>query len=80
MRGNKRAYQELANYYDTRALDKNAMIGIAHADNPAGAEQVLALLREKGFTGECLTVYYEPVTGAHVGPGTVALFFYGTEK
>ena len=52
MRGNKRAYQELANYYDTRALDKNAMIGIAHADNPAGAEQVLALLREKGFTGD----------------------------
>ena len=30
--------------------------------------------------GECLEVYYEPVTGAHVGPGTVALFFYGTEK
>ncbi len=80
VRGNKRAYQELANYYDTRALDRSEMIGIAHADNPAGAEQVLALLREKGFTGECLTVCYEPVTGAHVGPGTVALFFYGKEK
>ena len=40
----------------------------------------LVLLREKGFTGECLTVCYEPVTGAHVGPGTVALFFYGKEK
>jgi len=25
-------------------------------------------------------VVYEPVTGAHVGPGTVALFFYGKEK
>ena len=80
VRGNKRAYQELANYYDTRALDKNEMIGIAHADNEGGAQALIALLREKGFTGECLTVYYEPVTGAHVGPGTVALFFYGTEK
>ena len=80
VRGNKRAYAELANYYDARALDKNEMIGIAHADNAAGAEQVLALLREKGFAGDCLNVYYEPVTGAHVGPGTVALFFYGKEK
>ena len=80
VRGLKRAYAELANYFDTRALDKSESIGIAHADNPEGAEALLALLREKGFTGECLNVVYEPVTGAHVGPGTVALFFYGTEK
>ena len=62
------------------ALDKSESIGIAHADNAEGAQALLALLREKGFTGECLSVCYEPVTGAHVGPGTVALFFYGTEK
>lgn len=80
VRGMKRAYQELANYYDGRALDKSESIGIAHADNAEGAEALLALLRDKGFTGECLNVVYEPVTGAHVGPGTVALFFYGKEK
>ena len=80
VRGMKRAYQELANYYDGRALDKGEMLGIAHADNEEGAQALIALLRENGFTGECLTVVYEPVTGAHVGPGTVALFFYGTEK
>ena len=80
MRGLKRAYAELANYFDTGALDKSESIGIAHADNAEGAEALLALLRDKGFTGECLNVVYEPVTGAHVGPGTVALFFYGTEK
>ena len=27
-----------------------------------------------------MTVYYEPVTGSHVGPGTVALFFYGNAR
>ena len=80
VRGMKRAYQELANYYDGRALDKSEMLGIAHADNEEGAQALIALLRDKGFTGECLNVVYEPVTGAHVGPGTVALFFYGTEK
>lgn len=80
VRGNKKAYLELADYFDKRALDKSERIGIAHADNLAGVEQLLALLRERGFTGDCLTVDYEPVTGSHVGPGTVALFFYGTEK
>ena len=80
VRGLKRAYAELANYFDTRALDKSESIGIAHADNAEGAQALLALLRDKGFTGECLNVVYEPVTGAHVGPGTVALFFYGKEK
>ncbi len=80
VRGMKRACAELAEYFDKRALDKNEKIGIAHADSPAGAEQLLALLRGKGFTGECLTVCYEPVTGSHVGPGTIALFFFGTEK
>ena len=80
VRGNKKAYAELADYFDKRALDKTARIGIAHADNREGTDYLLGLLRERGFTGECLEVYYEPVTGAHVGPGTVALFFYGTEK
>ena len=80
VRGLKRAYAELANYFDTRALDKSESIGIAHADNAEGAEALLALLRDKGFTGECLNVVYEPVTGAHVGPGTVALFFYGKKE
>ena len=80
VRGNKKAYAELADYFDKRALDKTARIGIAHADNCEGTDYLLGLLRERGFTGECLEVYYEPVTGAHVGPGTVALFFYGTEK
>lgn len=80
VRGNKKAYAELADYFDKRALDKTERIGIAHADNREGTDYLLGLLRERGFTGECLEVYYEPVTGAHVGPGTVALFFYGTEK
>lgn len=80
VRGNKKAYAELAEYFDKRALDKAERIGIAHADNREGTDYLLGLLREKGFTGECLEVYYEPVTGSHVGPGTVALFFYGTEK
>ena len=41
---------------------------------------LLEMLKERGFCGQDITVCYEPVTGAHVGPGAVALFFEGTHK
>ena len=43
-------------------------------------EMLLEMLKERGFCGQDITVCYEPVTGAHVGPGAVALFFEGTHK
>lgn len=79
-RGMKRALDTLAEKYARLVLDKSAPVGIAHADNADGAERLLGLLRAAGFTGECTTVWYEPVTGSHVGPGTVALFFRGEHK
>lgn len=77
IRGNKRALDAIADRYNKCAVDKTLDIGIAHADNESGAEYLLNKLKEYGFGGECLTVCYEPVTGAHVGPGTIALFFFG---
>lgn len=80
VRGSQRALARLAEKYDELISDRSADIGIAHADNPRGAETLLAKLRELGFTGKCWTVMYEPVTGSHVGPGTVALFYPGIRK
>lgn len=77
IRGSKRALDALAERYKKCAVDKTQSIGIAHADNTDGAKYLVKRLKEHGLTGECLTVCYEPVTGAHVGPGTIALFFYG---
>ncbi len=77
IRGSKRALDALADRYNKCAVDKTTDIGIAHADNESGAEYLIKKLKEYRFGGECLTVCYEPVTGSHVGPGTVALFFYG---
>lgn len=77
IRGSKRALDALADRYKQCAVDKTLNIGIAHADNESGTEYLIKKLKEYGFCGECLTVCYEPVTGAHVGPGTVALFFFG---
>ena len=80
VRGSQRALEKLAEKYDALVSDRSADIGIAHADNARGAETLLARLRELGFTGKCMTVMYEPVTGSHVGPGTVALFYPGVHK
>ncbi len=79
-RGLKRALTMLAEKYGELCPDKSCTIGIAHADNEKAAGELLLLLKEKGFCGNCLSVYYEPVTGSHVGPGTVALFFPGVHK
>ena len=79
-RGRKQSLTALANYYEKLSCNRKAMIGIAHADAPVDAALLLEELKLRGFSGECLTVCYEPVTGAHVGPGTVALFFPGTKK
>lgn len=79
-RGRRQSLSALAEHYEKKVADKTADIAIADADDAAGAEQLLRELRQRGFTGQCVTACYEPVTGAHVGPGTVALFFFGTEK
>ena len=79
-RGRKQSLTALADFYEKLAADKTEEIGIAHADDADGAQFLLDALRQRGFMGECLTVCYEPVTGSHVGPGTVALFFQGIHR
>ena len=78
--GSRRALSALADLYAKLVLDPAAPIGIAHADNEEGSALLQEDLRRRGLTGECLNVCYEPVTGSHVGPGTVALFFRGQHK
>ena len=80
VRGMKRTLAALAERYAELVLNKAETIGIAHADNEEGKEYLVQRLRDKGLTGKCLSVCYEPVTGSHVGPGTVALFFFGTDR
>ena len=80
VRGMKRTLDALAERYAELALSKTETVGIAHADNEEGKAYLVQRLRDKGLTGKCLSVCYEPVTGSHVGPGTVALFFFGTDR
>ena len=69
--------EALAAKYKELVSDFHLPVGIAHADCDEDAGKLQKMLQDIGFAGNLLTVCYEPVTGAHVGPGTVALFFYG---
>ena len=53
------------------------IVGIAHAGCGDDAETLAEMLRKAAAPKDILIVCYEPVTGSHVGPGTVALFFEG---
>lgn len=81
LRGRRAAIAAIANEYEklVQAPEKQT-IGIAHADCREDAEQLARLLRAKRAPKEILLVDYEPVTGAHVGPGALALFFFGTHR
>ena len=78
--GRRRSLDTLAAKYRDSCADKSRPVGLAHADCEADVKYVEEKLREAGCTGEIHTVLYEPVTGSHVGPGTVALFFYGEHR
>lgn len=80
LRGRKKALEELANRYDEYVVGADEQtVGIAHADCPEDAARLAELLRRNNPPKDILTVGYEPVTGSHVGPGTLALFFEARE-
>jgi DegV family protein with EDD domain len=80
VRGKKRAVERLAELYAQKHTDGSEPVGIAQADCPADALHLQHLLRQAGQTGPINIVGYEPITGSHVGPGTLALFFYANER
>ena len=80
-RGRNNAIKALAQQYDEMVREPyNQCIGIAHADCTEDAEQLIELLNRNNPPHEIMLVCYEPVTGSHVGPGTLALFFLGSDE
>ena len=78
--GRKRALDSLAQIYNKLVRNpERQTVGIAHADCEDDAEYLIAQLNKRKPPKEILTVMYEPVTGSHVGPGTLALFFMGDD-
>ena len=78
----QRAVEAIAKRYEELVVDaQDQTVGIAHADCAPDAQILASLLRRSSKPPKkILTVDYEPVTGSHVGPGALALFFLSDEN
>lgn len=82
VQGRKRALRVLAEKAAENIDDPaDANPIILHADAPEDAARLEALVRERvPSLGDIQTYYVGPVIGAHCGPGTVAVCFFGKER
>lgn len=79
-RGRKAALKGLADKFGESVIDKDGPIFICHADCDADVETLKNMLKERYGAEVDKVVYTGPVIGAHSGPGTIALFFLGSNR
>lgn len=79
-RGKKKAFATIAEKFaDTADKDCKLPVFIMHADCTDDADELATLLKARGAK-DVVTGYYDLCTGTHVGPGTVAVFYYGKDR
>ena len=77
-RGRKQAIRTLAERYaELVEHPETQTIGISHANCPEDASLLENLIRQLKPPKDILCVMHEPVTGVHVGPGMLAVYFEG---
>lgn len=80
-RGRKSAISELVKKMEALAIEPGTQdVFISHGDCLADAEKLADMIREKFGCRNVVISYVGPVIGAHSGPGTLALFFYGKNR
>ncbi len=80
-RGRRKSLAALAEMYKTTALDKDhGTVFISHGDCEADAKLLADMIAAEGNAKVSLITDVGPVIGAHSGPGTMALFFLGTQR
>ena len=80
VQGRKRSVRALADNFAANAeLLGRWPIGIAHAGCRDEALALAAMLKEYDPKARIILVDYEPVTGSHVGPGALAMFYVAKE-
>ncbi len=85
VRTKKKVIQEIVKKMEDHAengFDYSERCFISHSASREDAEEVARLVRERfpKIRGEILINSIGTVIGAHTGPGTVALFFFGDER
>ena len=81
VRGRKKAIDAIVEKYAQKQVDaEHRIVAISHGDCPEEAELLAEKIRAVANPGKLIIVPHEPFSGAHVGPGMLALFFYGSER
>jgi DegV family protein with EDD domain len=81
VRGRKKSIKVLADMLAERIINpQEQVVGISHGDCPEDALYLKELIMENCPVKDVLINYVGPVIGAHSGPGTLALFFFGRER
>lgn len=81
VRGRKKAIDAIVEKYAQKQTDaEHHVVAISHGDCPEEAELLAEKIRAVANPGKLIIVPHEPFSGAHVGPGMLALFFYGSER
>lgn len=82
VRGRRKSLEALVEQMaETCTNPDGQTIFIGHGDSEEDARFVASLVKEKFPTiAEVKLTFIGPVIGAHAGPGTIALFFFGTHK
>ena len=55
-------------------------VAITHGDVPEEAELLAQRIQATAAPKELILCPHEPFTGAHVGPGMLGLFFFGSSR
>ena len=81
VRGRKSAIQEIIRKYTEKRMDTDDdVVFISHGDCPDEADTLASLVAEVDPNAKITICQHEPFSGAHVGPGMLALFFWGKER
>ena len=81
IRGRRQSLDSLVNHMEKTALNaKDQVIFISHGDCLEDAEYVKKQIQKSLSPKKIHMNYIGPIVGSHSGPGTVALFFIGSEK
>ena len=81
VRGRKTALDTIVDLYAQKQVDAaNHLVAISHGDCLEDARLLAEKVKAAAAPKDIIIVPHEPFSGAHVGPGMLALFFYGSER
>ena len=77
--GKLKAMKKLAKQVNDHISDKDSIVNVSHCNVPEEAEKFRGMLLDYGIKNVEI-YFYDLVTGAHVGPGTIAVFYEGKDR